>query len=110
MWGELAPPTAPQERLCHGPGLPLPFGVGWESVLAFPLQAGLLGVEVVVEAAGHLGGDRAPLPQPAQLLALGPEQVVNQLGEGPAAVRLAVAGLLVQVGQPGPVALPEPLH
>src|SRR6266540_366662 len=20
MWGELAPPTAPQERLCHGPG------------------------------------------------------------------------------------------
>jgi hypothetical protein len=30
MWGELAPPTAPQERLCHGhrfaypPAAPLP--------------------------------------------------------------------------------------
>ena len=63
----------------------------------FPLQAGLLDIQVVVEAAGDLGGDRAPLTQAAQLLPLDPEQVVDQLGNGPGPVRLAVGGLLVQV-------------
>src|SRR6266508_3114795 len=28
MWGELAPPTAPQQRLCHGPRVPPPLGGG----------------------------------------------------------------------------------
>src|SRR5215212_6091461 len=92
-----------------GAGAPLPKGRLRESGRPLALQAGLLHVQVVVEAAGHLGRDRAPLPQPAQLLPLDPEQVVDQLGNGPGPVRLAVGGLLVQVGQPGPVALPEPL-
>jgi hypothetical protein len=83
-----------------GAGAPLPKGRLRESGRALALQSSLLHVQVVVEAAGHLACDRAPLPQPAQLLPLDPEQVVDQLGNGPGPVRLAVGGLLVQVGQP----------
>ena len=69
--------------MLSGPGHHLPKGRLRESGRALALQAGLLHVQVVVEAPGHLGRDRAPLPQPAQLLPLGPEQVVDQLGGGP---------------------------
>ena len=77
---------------------------------ALALQAGLLHVQVGEEAAGHFGGDPALLAQAPQLLALGPEQVRDQLGIGPGAVPAVVAfGLLAEVGQAGPVAFPQPL-
>src|SRR5215216_96439 len=90
MWGELAPPTAPQRRLCHGPRLAIPHRAPRESGhdplgsgRALALQARLLHVQIVVQAPRHLAGDLAPLLEAAQLLPLGTEQVVHQLVEGP---------------------------
>src|SRR5215211_3815907 len=88
---------------------PLPWRRPRESAGALPLQAGLLDVQVVEQAAGHLGRDPALVAQAAQLLPLGPEQVRHQLGVGPGAVAPAVLALLAQVGQAGPVALAQPL-
>ena len=48
--------------------------------MALALQTGLLDVQVVAEAAGHLGGDAALGAQAFQLRALDPEQLGDQLG------------------------------
>src|SRR5215216_3137737 len=86
MWGELAPPTAPQERLCHGTAdrsLAAREGGGHDQAVAEGVAAGRLGVgreDQVDPVAGQLGGDRA------HGVAAGGGDVADVHGQDPARV------------------------
>src|SRR6266545_3798139 len=69
MWGELAPPTAPQERLCHGSGGADPHGVASPGVARVPLHADRADPAAGAGRRRHL---REPVPAAEHLAAAGP--------------------------------------
>jgi glyoxylase-like metal-dependent hydrolase (beta-lactamase superfamily II) len=89
MWGELAPPTAPQERLCHGQASTKEVAVG----VLDALPDGITGIDTYMGGSSEITAGFLLAGQRPALIETGPAKVAGAVASGVAEAGLDPADL-----------------